>query len=216
MFLATIFLVLFCFFLLLATQYFHFSQLFCQFFKFLDFSSTSLGAGLCVFFFTLLDQIPSFTFIYLFSYLLQMFQKVLHMQAISSSAPVILPFIHHHHHHKHQGLDPLIRSVSRVTTALAKVSLVFQLSFFLVVCSDMISKGFGLVAFFASVKASSVCIHLSCLVCIQSAVHGVRSRLFCGHKECSLPEVSITSFLPLQFFVSVRLSESNFLTHIKM
>ena len=117
---------------------------------------------------------------------------------------------------KYQGLDSLIRSVSRVTTTLANVSSVFQLFPFLVVCSDMISKGCGLVAFFASVKASSVCIHLSCLVCIQSVVHGVRSRLFCGYKRCSLPEVSITSFLPLQFFVSVRLSESNFLTHIKM
>jgi low affinity Fe/Cu permease len=73
------------------------------------------------------------------------------------------------------------------------------LSSFLVVCSDMISKGFGLVAFFASVKASSVCIHLSCLACIQSVVHGVRSRLFCGHKGCRLTEVSITSFMPLQF-----------------
>ena len=92
----------------------------------------------------------------------------------------------HHHHHKHQVLDPLIRSVSRVTTALANVSSVFQLSSFLVVCSDVISKGFGLVTFFASVKASSVCIHLSCLVCIQSVVHGVLSRLFCGHKGCSL------------------------------
>jgi len=122
----------------------------------------------------------------------------------------------YHYHHKHQGLDPLIRFVSRVTTALANVSSVFQLFFFLVVCSDMISKGFGLVAFFANVKASSVCIHLPCLVCIQSVVHGVRSRLFCGHEGCSLPEVSIASFLPLQFFVSVRLSESNFLTHIKM
>jgi len=91
----------------------------------------------------------------------------------------------------------LIRSVSRVTTALANVSSVFQLFSFLVVCSDMISKGFGLVAFFVSVKASSVCVHLSCLVCIQSVVYGVRSHLFCGHKECSLPEVSITSFLPL-------------------
>ena len=70
--------------------------------------------------------------------------------------------------------------------------------------------------FFASVKASSVCIHLSWLVGIQSVVHGIRSHLFYGHKQCSLPEVSITSFLPLQFFVSVRLSESNFLTHIKM
>jgi len=118
--------------------------------------------------------------------------------------------------HKHQGFDLLIRSVCRVTSALANVSSVFQLFFFLVVCSDMTSKGLGLVAFFASVKASSVCIHLSCPVCTQSVVHGVRSRLFCGHEGCSLPEVSITSFLPLQFFVSVRLSESNFLTHIEM
>ena len=79
---------------------------------------------------------------------------------------------HHHHNHHHQGLDPLICSVSRVTTVLANVSLVFQLFSFLVICSDIISKGFGLMAFFASVKASSVCIHLSCPVCIQSAVHG--------------------------------------------
>jgi hypothetical protein len=122
----------------------------------------------------------------------------------------------HHHYHKHQGLDRLICCVSRFTTVLANVSLVFQLFFFLMVCSDMISKGFGLVAFFASVKTSSVCIHLSCPVCIQSVVHGVRSRLFCGHKGCSLLEVSTTLFLPLQFFVSVRLSESKFLTHIKM
>ena len=125
-------------------------------------------------------------------------------------------YIYHHHHHKHQRLDPLIRSVSRVTTVPANFSSVFQLFFFLVVCSDMISKGFCLVTFFASVKTSSVCIYLSCLVCIQSVVHGVRSRLFCGHKGCSLPEVSITSFLPLQFFVSVRLSKSTFLTNIKM
>jgi hypothetical protein len=125
---------------------------------------------------------------------------------------------HHHHHHKHQGFDPLIRSVSRVTIALANVSSVFQLFSFLVVCSDMISKGFGLVIFVASVKAksSSVCIHLHCPVFIQSVVHGVRSRLFCGHEGCSLPEVSITSILQHQFFVSVRLSESSFLTHIKM
>ena len=90
----------------------------------------------------------------------------------------------HKHYRKHQGLDPLIRSVSRVTTALTNVSWVFQLFSFLVVCSDMISKGFGLVASFASVKASSVCIHLSCPACIQSVVHGVRSRLFCGHEGC--------------------------------
>ena len=60
----------------------------------------------------------------------------------------------------------LIRSVSRVTTVLANVSSVFQLFSFLVVCSGMISKGFSFVAFFASVNASSVCIHLSCPVCL--------------------------------------------------
>jgi hypothetical protein len=92
----------------------------------------------------------------------------------------------HHHYRKYQGLDPLIRSVSRVTTVLANVSSVFQLFSFLVVCSDIFSKGFCLVALFASVKVSFICIYLSCLICIQSVVHGVRSRLFCGHKWCSL------------------------------
>ena len=51
------------------------------------------------------------------------------------------------HRHKNQGLDPLIHSVSRVTTAPANASLVFQLFSFLVACSGMISKGFGFVAF---------------------------------------------------------------------
>jgi len=64
----------------------------------------------------------------------------------------------HHHHLKHQGSDPLIRSVSTVTAARAIASSVFQLFSFLVVCSGMISKGFGFVVFFASVEASSVCI----------------------------------------------------------
>jgi len=73
---------------------------------------------------------------------------------------------HHHHHHKERGLDPLIRSVSTVTAARANASLVFQLFSFLVVCSGMISKGFGFVAFFEIVKASSVCVHLSGLVCL--------------------------------------------------
>ena len=67
----------------------------------------------------------------------------------------------------------LIRSISRVTTVLANVSSVFQLFSFLVVCSDMISMGSGFEAFFASVNASSVCIHLSCLVWLQSLIHGV-------------------------------------------
>jgi len=81
--------------------------------------------------------------------------------------PEFLPlFINFYHYHKHQGLDPLIRSVSRVTAARANASSVFQMFSFFVVCSGMISKGFGFVAFFASVKASSVCIHLTCLVCL--------------------------------------------------
>ena len=52
-----------------------------------------------------------------------------------------------HHHHKHQELDPLIRSVSRVTAALSNVSSVFLLSFFRVACSGMIASGFGFVAY---------------------------------------------------------------------
>jgi hypothetical protein len=88
---------------------------------------------------------------------------------------------HHHHHHKHQGLDHLARSVSTVTAALSSVSSVSQLFSFPADCSGMILKGFGVVAFFAGVRASSFCIHLSCLVCIQSAVHGVWSHLSYGH-----------------------------------
>ena len=56
-----------------------------------------------------------------------------------------------HHHHKHQGLNPLIRSVSIVTAALSNAYSVFQLFSFLVVCSGMISNGFGFVAFFLRV-----------------------------------------------------------------
>jgi hypothetical protein len=88
---------------------------------------------------------------------------------------------HHNHHHKHQWLGHLARSVSRVTAALASVSSVSQLFSFLVVCSGMILKGIGAVAFFAGVRASSFCIHLSCLVSIQPVVRGVLSRLSYGH-----------------------------------
>jgi hypothetical protein len=64
---------------------------------------------------------------------------------------------HHHHHHKHPGLGHLARSVSRVTVALSIVSSVSRLFSFLVGCSEIILKGFGFVAFFAGVKASSFC-----------------------------------------------------------
>jgi hypothetical protein len=87
---------------------------------------------------------------------------------------------HHHHHHKHPGLGHLARSVSRVTVALSIIPSVSQLFSFLVGCSGMILKGFGFVAFFADVKASSFCIHLSYLVCCLSVVRCEWSRLFCG------------------------------------
>ena len=75
-----------------------------------------------------------------------------------------------YHNHKHQGLDPLIRSISRVTAARANASSVFQLFSFLVVCSVIISKGFGFVAFFASEETGSFCIHpkTDLVVTIQS------------------------------------------------
>ena len=59
---------------------------------------------------------------------------------------------HKHHHHKHQLLDPLIRSrLQRYSCSRQRFS-VFQVFSFLVVCSGMISKGFGFVAFFAVLK----------------------------------------------------------------
>jgi hypothetical protein len=81
-------------------------------------------------------------------------------------------------HHKHQELGRLARSVSTVTAALSSVSSVYQPFSFLVGCSGMISKGFGFVAFFEGVKASSFYMHLSCPVYVQCAVRGVWSRLF--------------------------------------
>jgi hypothetical protein len=92
---------------------------------------------------------------------------------------------------KHPGLGHLARSVSRVKVALSNVSLVSQLFSFRVGCNCIILKGFGFVAFFAGVKATSFCIHLSCLVCSLSVVRGEWSHLFCSHKGRNLPEVSI-------------------------
>jgi hypothetical protein len=67
------------------------------------------------------------------------------------------------HQHKHPGLGHLARSVSRVTVVVSIISSVSQLFSFLVGCSGMILKGFGFVAFFAGVEASSFCIHPSFL-----------------------------------------------------
>ena len=89
---------------------------------------------------------------------------VLQVHFISEWNPGLLS----HHHHKHQGSDPLFRSVSTVTAPRANSFSVFQLFSFLIVCSGMILKGFGFVAYFASVKTSSVCIRLSCLGLIHS------------------------------------------------
>jgi hypothetical protein len=64
---------------------------------------------------------------------------------------------------------------------------------FLVVCSDMILKGFCVVAFFASAKTSSICILLSCLVCIWSVdfvINIAGSQSFgsrgCNSKYCNI------------------------------
>ena len=101
---------------------------------------------------------------------------------------------HHHHHHKHPELGHLTRSVSTVTAALSIASSVSQLFYFLVGCRGMISRGFCFVAFFVCVRASSFCIHLSCLVCSLSVVRGEWSRLFCIHRRCS-PARGLSSFI---------------------
>jgi hypothetical protein len=93
-----------------------------------------------------------------------------------------------HHRHKHPGLGHLAHSISRVTVALSIISLVSQLFSFIVGCGGVILNGFGFVTFFAVVKASSFCIHLSCLVCSLSVVCGEWSHLICGHKGHNLPE----------------------------
>jgi hypothetical protein len=138
----------------------------------------------------------------------------LQLHVLFSQTGIPINFIFHHHH-KHPGLGHLVRSVSRVTVALSIVFSVSQLFSFFVGCSEMILKGFGFVAFFPGVKASSFCIYLSCLICFLSVVRGEWNHLFCGYKGRNLPEVSITAFLPPQFFVSLTLSKSNFLTHTK-
>jgi len=59
-----------------------------------------------------------------------------------------------------------------ITVASANASLVFQLFSFVVVCSGMISKGFGFMAFFTSSKASSVYyIKTNVLTCIYIYIY---------------------------------------------
>ena len=91
LFLATTFPVLFCFFLSLTTQYFHFSYVFIIFVIFSISHRRPWARDFA--FFTLLDQLPTSNLIYLTSYLLQMFRKVLPKQTVPSSAPVSLSFI---------------------------------------------------------------------------------------------------------------------------
>jgi len=56
-------------------------------------------------------------------------------------------------------------------------------------------------------------LHLSCLVCSLSVVRGEWICLFCSRRMCSLPEVSVASFLPPQFFVSGHLTGIFRLSH---
>ena len=76
----------------------------------------------------------------------------------------------HYHHHKNPGLGHLARSVSRFTVALSNVSSVSQLFSFLVGCSGMILKGFGIVTFFCRCKSQ---LHL--YSSILSSMHSVCS-----------------------------------------
>jgi hypothetical protein len=86
----------------------------------------------------------------------------------------------HHHHHQHPGLDPWIRSVSRVAAVLANVSWVFQLIFFLVVCSCTILQGFGFVAFFVCVKASdNLLVYSTAPTCFDVCTSSSGTLLLC-------------------------------------
>jgi hypothetical protein len=74
-------------------------------------------------------------------------------------------------------MEPLIRSFSTVTAALAKVSLVVQLIFFLVVCSCMTLEGFGFVDFLVFVNVICFCIRLYCLLSLSAkGAHPYRKR----------------------------------------
>ena len=111
----------------------------------------------------------------------------------------------------------MTRSVSRVTAALSIASSVSQFSF-LVGCRGMISRGFSFVAFFVCVRASSFCIHLSCLVCSLSVVRGEWICLFCSHRRCSLPEVldvkSYSLHCRLYFYLFVKFILPFFFTFV--
>ena len=47
-----------------------------------------------------------------------------------------------------------------------------------------------------------VIIDVSCLVCSLTVDHGEYICSFCSHRRCSLPEVSVASFLPPHLYVS--------------
>jgi hypothetical protein len=89
-------------------------------------------------------------------------------------------FLYTHSHHTTFSLRHYRPTGIRSADRPARSQSLYRLSP-LVDSSGMILKKFGFVAFFAGVKASYFCIHLSCLVCIQSVVRGVWSRLFYGH-----------------------------------
>ena len=92
-------------------------------------------------------------------------------------------FYHHHHHHKHQGLDPLIRSVSRVTAARANASSVFQLFSFLVVCSIIFSFILFcsvLLDIFMICRSSRSRVPFCCHATMQSKAKNLFARLAIG------------------------------------
>jgi hypothetical protein len=71
----------------------------------------------------------------------------------------------------------------------------------------MIVKGFGVVAFFAGVRASSFCIHLSCLVCIQSSSRHMEWSLTVWPAKGLNCYISAASILRLREAVKVQFSD---------
>jgi len=67
------------------------------------------------------------------------------------------PKINYHHHHKHQGLEQFDPFLLQSYNCSRQRFLDFQFFSFLVVCSAMISTGFGFEPFFAIVNVISVC-----------------------------------------------------------
>jgi len=94
---------------------------------------------------------------------------------------------------------------SPVTAARANASSVFQLFSFLVVCSVMISKGFGVVAFFVSEEASSFCIQPKTDLADNSHQPWVEWRPKPLHKTNNVIKVKVPLFAVCQHWLKLHI-----------